>query len=155
MHSWAGGGLIRWPPSSWFRSSRRKGWRRCRERFAVSATSPFVAPASRRLWRGRPARAKREVTKSPILRYTAAQDHDLRSPGSRPMPRMIELIRQSAVPSHILRSAALGSLSLPPAEVVELLVFLTRNPAFGKQARMTLAGWDEAASIAIAGDPAT
>ncbi len=71
------------------------------------------------------------------------------------MSRMIELIRQSAVPSHILRSAALGALSLPPAEMIEVLVYLTTNPVFGKQARMTLAGWDERASIAVAADPNT
>ncbi len=71
------------------------------------------------------------------------------------MPRMIDLIRQSAVPSNIMRSAALGSLSLPVAEIVEILVFLTSNPVFGPQARMTLAGWDETSSIAIAADPNT
>ncbi len=69
------------------------------------------------------------------------------------MPRMIDLIRQSAVPAHIMRSAALGALSLPPAEMIEILVFLTSSPVFGKQAQMTLAAWDEAASIAVAGDP--
>ncbi len=71
------------------------------------------------------------------------------------MSRMIDLIRQSAVPSHIMRSAALGSLSLPPVEMIEILVFLTTNPVFGKQARMTLAGWDEAASMAVAADSNT
>lgn len=68
---------------------------------------------------------------------------------------MIDLMRQSAVPSHIMRSAALGALSLPPAEMIEILVFLTANPMFSKQARLTLAGWDEAASIAVAADPGT
>ncbi len=71
------------------------------------------------------------------------------------MPRLIELMRDSAVPSNIMRSAALGSLSLPAAEMIEILVFLTSNPVFGKQARLTLAGWDEAASIAVAADPKT
>ncbi len=71
------------------------------------------------------------------------------------MARMIELMRQSAVPAHIMRSAALGSLSLPPAEMIEILVFLTTSPIFGQQARMTLAGWDEAASLAVAADPTT
>jgi hypothetical protein len=71
------------------------------------------------------------------------------------MSRMIDLMRQAAVPSHIMRSAALGSLSLPPAEMIEILVYLTANPVFGKQARMTLAGWDEESSIAAAADPNT
>ncbi len=71
------------------------------------------------------------------------------------MPRMIDLIRQAEVPSHIMRSAALGALSLPPAEMIEILVYLTKNPIFGKQARLTLAGWDEEASRAVAADPQT
>ncbi len=71
------------------------------------------------------------------------------------MPRMIDLIRQSTVPAHIMRSAALGSLSLPAAEMIEILVFLTKSPIFGQQARMTLAGWDIRASQAAATDPGT
>ncbi len=69
------------------------------------------------------------------------------------MPRMIDLMRQSAVPAHIMRSAALGALSLPAAEMLEILVFLAASPIFGKEAQLTLAGWDEAASIAVARDP--
>ncbi len=69
------------------------------------------------------------------------------------MPRMIELIRQSAVPPDILRAAARGALALPPAEMIEILVHLTQNPAFAQQSRMTLAGWDETSSLAAAADP--
>ncbi len=71
------------------------------------------------------------------------------------MSRMIDLMRQSAVPAHLMRSAALGSLSLPPGEMIEILVFLTKSPVFGEQARMTLAGWDVAVSRAAAADPST
>jgi len=69
------------------------------------------------------------------------------------MPRMIELIRSSAVPSNLMQAAARGALSVPAAEMIEILVHLARhNKVFGEPARMTLAGWDEAASLAIAGD---
>jgi hypothetical protein len=69
------------------------------------------------------------------------------------MARMIELMRQSAVPAHIMRAAARGALSLPPAEIIEILVFLAKHPVFGAEARLTLAGWDEGASLTVASDP--
>jgi hypothetical protein len=68
---------------------------------------------------------------------------------------MIDLIRQSAVPATLVRSASKGALNLPPAEMIEILVYLTTQPLFAEQARMTLAGWDETASIALASDPHT
>lgn len=68
---------------------------------------------------------------------------------------MIELIRQSAVPVAIMRSAARGALSLPPEEIVEILVFLTSHPLFGEQAQLTLAGWEERSVWEIAANPAT
>jgi hypothetical protein len=71
------------------------------------------------------------------------------------MPRMLDLIKQSAAPANVVRSAAKGALALPAGEMVEILVFLTGNPVFAEQAKMTLAGWDEKASIAICSDPAT
>ncbi len=67
------------------------------------------------------------------------------------MPRMIELIRQSAVPANMMRSAAKGAL----AEMIEILVYLTTQALFAEQAKMTLAGWDEAACTAVLSDPAT
>lgn len=70
------------------------------------------------------------------------------------MPRMIELIRQSGVPASIVRSAAKGALALPPAEMLEILVYLASHPVFGDQARMTLAGWDEGSCLAACSDPA-
>src|SRR5512135_839828 len=71
------------------------------------------------------------------------------------MPRMIELMRQSAVPANVMRSAARGALALPPPEMIEILVYLTTNPVFAEQAKMTLAGWDEASSLLVASDPST
>jgi len=71
------------------------------------------------------------------------------------MSRMMELIRQSAVPANVMRAAAKGALALPPAEMIEILVHLTGNPVFSEQARMTLAGWDEVSSLAAAADPQT
>jgi len=72
------------------------------------------------------------------------------------MPRMLDLIRKSQVPSNLMQSAARGSLSLPPEETIEVLVYLAlHHKIFGPQARITLAGWDEKASLAAAGDPNT
>jgi hypothetical protein len=72
------------------------------------------------------------------------------------MSRMIDLIRVSAVPSNLMQSASKGSLSVPPQEMIEILVHLAvHNKIFGQQAQLTLAGWDEAASRAAAGDATT
>jgi hypothetical protein len=70
------------------------------------------------------------------------------------MPRMLELIRASALPSHQMMSASKGALRLPAAEMVEILVYLAENnKIFGETARLTLAGWDEASAKTIAADP--
>ena len=72
------------------------------------------------------------------------------------MARMVDLIRASAVPSNLMQSAAKGSLSVPPLEMIEILVYLAvHNKVFSEQAQLTLAGWDEAASRAAASDPKT
>lgn len=72
------------------------------------------------------------------------------------MPRMIDLIRASAVPSNLMQSAARGALAVPPQEMIEILVHLAvHNKVFGDQARLTLAGWDEVSSRAAASDPKT
>jgi len=72
------------------------------------------------------------------------------------MPRMLDLIRNSQVPSNLMQSAARGSLSVPPGEAIEILVYLAlHHKLFGPQARLTLAGWDEKASLAAAADPRT
>src|SRR5512146_2833636 len=71
------------------------------------------------------------------------------------MGHMLDLIKQSAVPVNLLRTAAKGALALPAPEMVEILVHLTHHAIMGEQARMTLAGWDLGQAEAIAGDPAT
>jgi hypothetical protein len=72
------------------------------------------------------------------------------------MGRIIDQIRASKLPSNMMQFAARGAMSVPPAENLEILVHLARhNRIFGDLARMTLAGWDEKASIAAASDPQT
>jgi hypothetical protein len=72
------------------------------------------------------------------------------------MPRTIDLIRASKLPSNMMQFAAKGALSVPPDENIEILVHLAKhNKIFGDLARMTLAGWDENASLAAASDPKT
>ncbi|MGA9554622.1 MAG: hypothetical protein WBR30_20415, partial [Candidatus Sulfotelmatobacter sp.] len=72
------------------------------------------------------------------------------------MGRMIDQIRASKLPSNMMQFAARGALSVPADENLEILVYLARhNKVFGDLARMTLAGWDEKASLAAAGDPKT
>ena len=72
------------------------------------------------------------------------------------MARMIDQIRASKLPSNMMQFAARGALQVPPAENIEILVYLARyNKVFGELARMTLAGWDEKASLAVARDPQT
>jgi len=71
------------------------------------------------------------------------------------MPRMIELIRQSAVPANLMRAAAHGALSLPLAEMVEVLVYLTTQPLFSQQAQFTLTGWNESVLAPVLADPET
>jgi hypothetical protein len=72
------------------------------------------------------------------------------------MPRTIDLIRASKLPSNMMQFAAKGALSVPPDENIEILVYLAKhNKIFSDLARMTLAGWDENASLAAASDPKT
>ncbi len=72
------------------------------------------------------------------------------------MPRIIELIRASALPSTRMLAAARGALTVPPAEMIEILVYpANNNKIFGQQARLTLAGWDESAALAVALDTTT
>lgn len=53
-----------------------------------------------------------------------------------------------------MHSAAKGALPLPPAEMLEILVYLTHNAVFAKDAQMTLARWDAESAIPIVSDPA-
>jgi hypothetical protein len=72
------------------------------------------------------------------------------------MTRLIDQIRASKLPSNMMQFAARGALQVPAAENIEILVHLAlHNKVFGELARMTLAGWDEAASLVVAADPKT
>ena len=72
------------------------------------------------------------------------------------MARMIDQIRASKLPSNMMQFAARGALQVPAAENIEILVHLAvHNKVFGELARMTLAGWDEKASLAAASNPQT
>jgi hypothetical protein len=72
------------------------------------------------------------------------------------MARMLDLIRSSQVPANLMHSAARGSLSVPPAEMIEILVYLAlHHKGLGPQAQLTLAGWEEKACLAVVSNPAT
>ena len=62
------------------------------------------------------------------------------------MSRMIDLIREAAVPASIIQSAARGELSIPDADSLEILVHLAlHDETYGEQARWTLEDWEEEA----------
>jgi hypothetical protein len=72
------------------------------------------------------------------------------------MPRMIDQVRASKLPSNMMQFAARGALQVPAAENIEILVHLAlHNKVFGDLARMTLAGWDEKSCLTAASDPQT
>jgi len=69
---------------------------------------------------------------------------------------MLDLVRNSQLPSNMMQFAVRGALSVPPGETIEILVHLAlHNKLFAERARLTLAGWDEKACIAAAADPTT
>jgi hypothetical protein len=68
------------------------------------------------------------------------------------MPKMLELIRQSAVPANVMRTAAKGALDLPAPEMLEVLVHLSKHQLFGDEARMTLASWEYKSALAVVSD---
>jgi hypothetical protein len=68
------------------------------------------------------------------------------------MNRMADMIRHSTVPDTVLRSAAAGTVELPPAEKVEVLVLLADHPLFGQMARTTIAQLEEEALLAVVSD---
>ena len=72
------------------------------------------------------------------------------------MPRMLDLIRASALSSHQMMSASRGALHLPPVETLQILVYIAdHNKIYGEQARLTLAAWDEMTATAVAAEPDT
>ena len=69
---------------------------------------------------------------------------------------MIDMIRSSSVPATLMQAAARGALSVPPPEMIEILVHLANhNKVFGQQARMTLAGWEEKSALEASANPDT
>jgi hypothetical protein len=66
---------------------------------------------------------------------------------------MLDMIKANAVPANLMAAAAHGSLSMPAVETLQVLVHLTQNRVFGKQARLTLAAWDLEAAQAAVADP--
>src|SRR5689334_6244251 len=71
------------------------------------------------------------------------------------MAPILELIKKNAVPVNVMRSAALGSLPISSDETLEVLVYLTNNPLFGQDARMTLARWDAQSAMEVLGKETT
>src|SRR5258707_7611988 len=65
------------------------------------------------------------------------------------MAPILELIKKNAVPVNVMRSAAKGALPLSADEMMEVLVYLSRNPLFGQDARMTLAQWNVQSAIGV------
>src|SRR5258706_694984 len=70
--------------------------------------------------------------------------------------RMIDRVRKSQMSSQMMQAAARGALAVQSGEMMEILVHLAlHNKVFSEKERLTLAGWDENASIGVAADPAT
>ncbi len=69
------------------------------------------------------------------------------------MSSIFDQIKANAVPAGTMRTAAKGALPVPAAEMLEILVYLTGNPVFGLDAKMTLAGWDIASAAKVLADP--
>ncbi len=63
------------------------------------------------------------------------------------MSAILDQIKRNAVPAAVLRTASKGALPLPGPEMIEILVYLTHNPIFAQDAKMTLAGWDLQSAI--------
>lgn len=69
------------------------------------------------------------------------------------MSQMLQLIKTNSVPASVMRSAAKGALSLPTAEMLQILVHLTGNPVFTQEAALTLAKWDQASASEVLASP--
>ena len=67
---------------------------------------------------------------------------------------VFDQIKRNAVPAQMMRSAAKGALPVEAREMLEILVYLTRNPVFAQDAKMTLAQWDAVSAVEILADPA-
>jgi hypothetical protein len=67
------------------------------------------------------------------------------------MASLLEQIKSNALPVNSMRSAAKGALPVPAEEMLEVLVYLSQNPLFGQDARMTLAQWDAHSAMEVLG----
>lgn len=54
-----------------------------------------------------------------------------------------------------MRTASKGALPIPAEQMLEVLVFLTGNPLFAQDARMTLASWDLNVTTGVVANPNT
>ena len=70
------------------------------------------------------------------------------------METILELMKRNAVPANVMRTAAKGALPLPAQQTLEVLVYLTSNPVFAQDAKMTLASWDLSLATKIVAEPA-
>jgi len=72
------------------------------------------------------------------------------------MPRMLDLVRASALSSHQMMSASRGALHLAPVETLQILVYIAdHNKIYGEQGRLPLAAWDDVTDRAVAAEPDT
>jgi hypothetical protein len=71
------------------------------------------------------------------------------------MSAILDMIKRNALPAAVMRTAAKGALPLPPAEMLEILVYLTQSPVFAQDAKMTLAGWDPVAATECVASPSS
>jgi hypothetical protein len=69
------------------------------------------------------------------------------------MSAILDQIKRNAVPAAVLRTASKGALPLPGPEMIEILVYLTQNPIFAQDAKMTLAGWDLQSAMEAVSQP--
>ena len=65
------------------------------------------------------------------------------------MASLLEQIKNNVLPVNAMRSAAKGALPVPAEEMLEVLVYLSQNPLFGQDARMTLAQWDASSAMEV------
>jgi hypothetical protein len=66
---------------------------------------------------------------------------------------MLDLIRDGSAPASIMRRAALGELSLPASEAIEILVSLAADRELGAEAEQTLLNWEESSLVEVSSNP--
>jgi hypothetical protein len=65
------------------------------------------------------------------------------------MSTILEMIKRNQVPAAVMRTASKGALAVPAEQMLEILVYLTQNPLFAQDAKMTLAAWDFNSAFSI------